>query len=176
MRTLRLSLVGMVILVLLGAPTTVVGQSPTPLDPMRAGGATITFGVVDFVSEGTSERDDTGTVRERGTHVELAFSSSDPRLSGDVTYLANLDKFGDGSSVHTETYEVVNDDGRWFGTSQGMEVPGLVWGDSVLLRGEGGYEGLSALLWIDGMRNEISAVIFPGEMPPLPEPVGPAAE
>jgi hypothetical protein len=170
MRTLRLSLVGTVIAVVVGGAVA-VGQSPSPFDSMRAGAVHIDFRVVEFFQEGTREPDEVGTVQERGTGVTLAFESSDPRLSGDVTYLANLDYFKDGTSVHTETYEIVNDGGGWFGTSLGMEVPGQVYGDYVLLRGEGGYAGLSALLFVDGLRNTIDGVIFLGEMPPVPEAV-----
>ena len=175
MRTLRLSLVGAVIALVVGGALA-VGQSPSPFDPMRAGAVHIDFRVVEFFKEGTRESDGVGIVHERGTGVTLTFESRDPRLSGDVTYLANLDCFKDGTSVHTETYEIVNDGGSWFVASLGMEVPGQVYGDYVLFRGEGGYAGLSALLFVDGLRNTIDGVIFPGEMPPVQESVEPPAQ
>ena len=40
-----------------------------------------------------------------------------------------------------------------------------------MLRGEGDYEGLTALIFLDfGMTPSGIAAVFPGEMPALPEP------
>ena len=67
----------------------------------------------------------------------------------------------------------MNDGGRWVGQATGWLIPSQSVGDIVLLRGEGPYEGRSALVHIDWSDGSIGAVVFPGEMPPVPEP-GPA--
>ena len=63
------------------------------------------------------------------------------------------------------------EDGSWRGTVTGfMSLAGLhlLWD----LVGDGAYDGLSAqMLWVpSGGRFDVEGVIFPGQMPPLPEP------
>lgn len=75
--------------------------------------------------------------------------------------------------VESATYEVVNEGGRWFGPATAQAGPSLGNTDTILLRGEGGYAGLVAYVLMNGSTEppRINAAIFPGEMPPVPEPV-----
>jgi hypothetical protein len=75
--------------------------------------------------------------------------------------------------VQSATYEVVNDGGRWLGTSTALKLPDLGSKDVAMLQGEGDYEGLTAYVTMDWAADPpvLRAAIFPGEMPPLPGPV-----
>ena len=174
MRTLRLSLVGTVILALLGGLSgVVVAQSEEP-DPMAPATATIEITSRQEVSPGTVRTDASGVVHIDGVHHEHVWESTDPRLSGTVTYRGNWEAFPDvPMQIESATYEVVNEGGRWFGPATALAGPSLGNTDTVLLPGEGAYEGLTAYVLMDGSTDppKIHAAIFPGEMPPVPEPV-----
>jgi hypothetical protein len=73
--------------------------------------------------------------------------------------------------VESVTLEVANAGGRWIGPMNRGQV-GSDGVGTATLRGEGGYEGLTALVFLDfGMTPYGIAAVFPGEMPPVPEPV-----
>ena len=176
MRTLRLSLAGTVILVLLGGLSgAVAGQDEGTLDPLAPATATIEITSRQEVSPGTMRSDDAGVVHIQGVHHEHVWEATDPRLSGTVTYRGNWMAFPKvPMQVESATYEVVNEGGRWFGPATAQAGPSLGNNDTILLRGEGGYEGLMAYILIDGTTTDpprIYAAIFPGEMPPVPEAV-----
>lgn len=182
MRTLRWSAIITVALVLVGGAVA-VGQSPGSLDPMRSGSVTIDVVDLGLVTPSILVPDDAKAVYHAdGQQRLMNWVSSDPRLFGQVTATGNRHINRDGSGVETETYTVVNDGGRWLGLSTGLAVaqpaPDLVVGngllpagpghqDFILFRGEGSYEGLSALVHIDW--TQVPAVgagtIFRGELP-----------
>jgi ABC-type sugar transport system substrate-binding protein len=145
-----------------------------PDDPMAPSGATIQITDVPFFAYGEPQPDDSGVLHELGRKLTMTWESSDPRLSGEVTYDGNRDMYSGnldfGVTVGTETFEIVNDGGRWIGQGTGWSIPSQSAGDVVLLQGQGGYEGLSALVHIDWSDWSIGAIIFPGEMPSPVEP------
>ncbi len=111
------------------------------------------------------------------------WTSSDPRLTGEVSYRWNEDVYNTDEgfiSVNTAAAYMRNDDGGWACSSSNLlEGSGLhpdtVTGETLTCVGEGGYEGLSALLVLDeGPAHPLVGLIFAGGFPPLPEP--PAAE
>jgi hypothetical protein len=167
------SLVATIVLVLAAAPVA-VGQSAAPLDPMRWEASTMIGTDFGPGTPGPTHTDDRGVLHEVGGGFTATWTWTDPRLSGDVTYLANLDYFGGapgtGLSAGHEVFTVTNDGGRWVGDATGMHVPGTAAYDTIVFRGEGGYEGLTALVVIDYYKDAQNAIVFPGEMPPLPEP------
>ena len=131
----------------------------------------------------TFEQD--GAVRhEWGYHCEpQTWTTSDPRLSGDVAALWNADvhQTGNGfTSVITAAYFVTNEAGGWTCRSEAIaEGYGLsyeyVTGETATCVGDGDYEGLSATLALDYVVEEsLIGLIFPGDAPPVPQP--PAAE
>ena len=156
---------------------------------MRWPRATATIQVVDaeLVSPGLMRPDETRTVyHEQGRQMEMTWASSDARLSGDVICAGNREVNRDGSFVESETFVITNDDGRWVGQSMGLAAanpaPDLVVGngllppspdheDFVLLRGEGGYDGLSAIVDADWTKLPavITGSIFAGELPEAPD-------
>lgn len=167
MRTLRLSLVGVVILVLLGGLSgAVVGQSQEPSDPMAPAAVTVTQSEGGPVGSPSMDVDDAGVTHYRDIEAAMEWVASDPRLSGAVTYHGAWDDFG-GYSIETNTYEVVNDGGRWFGPATAVTANG-VWVETMVLDGEGGYEGLTAYV-LHTIPNQMNAIIYPGEPIPMPE-------
>ena len=148
-----------------------VGQSEEPTDPMRPRAATIDFEGHSLWLDGTRRADDPGVLHFEGDHTEFPWESSDPRLSGTVTHTGNRDIYqGAAVMVESATLEVVNDGGRWIGPMTRGKV-GSDYRATALLRGEGGYEGLTALVFLDfGITPSGIAAVFPGEMPPVPLP------
>jgi hypothetical protein len=127
-----------------------------------------------------------GAVRhEWGYHCEpQEWTTSDPRLSGDVAALWNADVYEEEEhgpiSVITAAYFVTNEAGGWTCRSDTIAIgSGLdleyVPGETATCVGDGDYEGLSATLALDYVVEEsLVGLIFPGDAPPFPEQ--PAAE
>jgi hypothetical protein len=106
--------------------------------------------------------------------------ASDPRLSGLYNYVVN----GNGQKLSTPDYALVesrswrmeNDGGAWTGTTTWVEVgpgtegPPAMAAEAGILIGEGGYEGLIAIMHGDyGEGNQGEAVILEVPVPPIPE-------
>ena len=190
MRTLRVSLMGTVILVLVCAPVALAQAEEAP-DPMAP--AIVTIDPVaepnDVIEQGTFTGAVGGDWRLEDLRQEWVWEATDPRLSGVVTTVDNWYSWvvpsGQEMTVEPGTYELVNDGGRWTGTGTGLSIDvadlphGQLVSGMILLSGEDGYEGLSALIHTDWSAPEeppvIYGVIFPGEMP-YPEPPEPSAE
>lgn len=186
MRTTFLSLLTTAALIVV-AGAVVVGQSQAMTGELAAISSSIDIGDMRLVSPGILRPDETRTVyREHGRVTEMTFDSSDARLSGKVVAAGNRLVSRDGSFVEAETYEIANADGRWTGQATGRlsarPASDLVIGngllppapdhqDVVLLRGEGGYDGLSAVVDIDWSQQPLTAsgTIFVGELPTAPE-------
>jgi hypothetical protein len=108
------------------------------------------------------------------------WTSSDPRFTGEVSARWNEDVYKTDIgfvAVSAGAYELRNDSGGWAcSTSSLVEGFGLfsvaVTGDTLRCVGDGGYEGLSALLvYMDEEpAHPFSGLIFAGDFPPLPEP------
>jgi hypothetical protein len=120
---------------------------------------------------GVGSPPDEKQVRE-GVVFTHRWEASDPRLSGTATFWAIWHEYASGDfSVDASTRVVENDAGRWVGTATALAGPGIET-DTVILHGEDAYEGLTAYVLIDFrvFPIEFVAAIFPGEMPPFPEP------
>jgi hypothetical protein len=76
-------------------------------------------------------------------------------------------------TVESVTYEMTNDGGSWAGDGRGYGSPS---GGSgfVALSGRDGYEGLTAFIVHEGDTDrgywDLRGIIFPSEMPEIPEP------
>jgi len=158
-----------------------IAQSP-PI-----GAVTIEPGPIELASVGImSPNADRTAYVEQGRQMTMSFEASDPRLSGEVTCAGDRLVNRDGSFVEAETFAIVNDGGRWVGQSTGhylaQPASDLVIGngllpsrdvhtDVVVLRGKGGYDGLSAVIEADWSANPpaVSGAIFSGELPTAPE-------
>lgn len=111
------------------------------------------------------------------------WTSSDERFTGKVSARFNEDvhQTDQGTiSVNTAAYYLRNGDGGWACSTSSLlkgsgYYPETVTGDTVRCVGEGGYEGLSALLVVqDEPLEPFVGLIFSGDFPPVPD--APAAE
>ena len=106
-----------------------------------------------------------------GWELSNRWEASDPRLSGTSIEATTWHRYPQGFTVVSTTFGVENDDGRWVGTSTGMEGSGF-FTDTAVLHGEGAYEGLTAYLMMDLARDAgtIRGLVVADDLPPFPEP------
>jgi hypothetical protein len=140
--------------------------------------------VEDSCSETDSSND--GGVTRHSYECTFAWTSSDPRLTGDVSRPWNEDTYQTDAgpiSVGMDASFLRNEGGDW-----ACSFAYLVEGSSPYQEdlsgsrthtcvGSGGYEGLTAVLVskpAEGFSDEFVGLIFPGDLPPLPE--APVAE
>ena len=110
--------------------------------------------------------------------------ASDPRLSGAVASRWNEDVYRTDhglKAVNTTVDFLTNDEGGWTCSSSNLYdgyglFPTQLTGKTATCVGQGGYEGLSAILIEDeaDSSHPFSGLIFSGGFPPVPEP--PAAD
>jgi hypothetical protein len=127
---------------------------------------------------------DRGVVRSRYECTQT-WTSSDPRLTGDVSRPWNEDSYQTDEgviSVGMDTPYLRNEGGGW-ACSYGYLVKGagpsaeVLTGNTYTCFGSGGYEGLSAVLvseYAEDFSEEFVGLIVSGGLPPVPE--APAAE
>ena len=173
MKTVRFVLIVGIVLGVLGSSVGVLAQAATP-DTMAPVFVTGTEQWVSEWSERTTTSEGSLTVIE-GVGLTGIWEASDPRLSGTATYAATYDRFESaGFEVEASSRVVVNDGGRWVGTSTALstapETSPQTNTDTVLLRGEGAYEGLTAYVVVDSTTDPATFVagVFPGDMPAQP--------
>ena len=181
MLTVRLSVVGTVILVLLGSA--VVAQDEGSLDPMRASHFTGTWseqlsGVGPDQFEWTSGP---GYGESLGNESVGVFDATDPRISGTWTQVNNLRAFpidpaaDDHATAWTGAVRIESEDGTWVGTIDGYHN-GTLAREWNLLTGEGTYEGLTAIFrWIEE-GDAYEGVIIPGVPPDYPGLIAASSE
>jgi hypothetical protein len=124
----------------------------------------------------------------RNRNVECSpqmWTSSDPRLTGEVArrWSQDVHRTDDGTiEVGMDAAYLRNEDGGWacsasyLARGSGTSSPSVT-GSTFDCVGEGGYEGLSAILVLEqagGFTEDIVGLIFSGDFPPLPE--APATE
>jgi hypothetical protein len=188
MRTLRLSLVGTVILMLLGGLAgTVVAQDEGDTEqvlitPFRG---TITASRFDDSDE-EYWVDPDGARHARGARHEETYEWDDDRLPSLKRMAFNFDMYpNEGSGdvwILTGTVRMDGPEGYWEGTGHffgpvdgSASAAGIYAGSQDILVGHGAYEGLLAVMGCDASTG-CSGYIAEGELPPLPDPVEPLAE
>ena len=93
---------------------------------------------------------------------------SDPRLDGDVLISWQTDDYP-GYTLGTGTWRIQTADGVWEGSYPRLEAEGTSDKATVVLVGQGAYEGLIAV-WeqtIDGSGWDVVGAIFPAGPPPV---------
>ena len=124
-----------------------------------------------------------GILEGRGVVIENeAIETSDPRVTGSLSRVlnANIHNVGEFEQVLFETnaWRIENDGGAWSGQGSALihGAAGLADDertdfDTVVLTGEGGYDGLTAYILADWTEDPpvIEGAVFPGEAPPFPE-------
>jgi hypothetical protein len=178
MRTLKLSLAGTVILVLVcGLAGTVVALDEADGSPVTH----VTGTVVDtFYDDSTGELTySPGDVHHLSgaTYIETN-EWSDPRLPAEKEMVLDLTTYpyeGGRLMITRASIRLDGLDGSWVGTGVGLAYPDGSSQRQDVLVGEGAYEGLFAVLSC-GTDMGCDGFIFEGEMPPQPQPVEPSAE
>lgn len=90
---------------------------------------------------------------------------SEPMLDGQLIYMEDQDQYPDsGHNLSTITYRIVNDDGAWQGSAIEPSGGTYEFVDTVVLVGEGAYEGLFAAM--QQSNGIVRGVIFPAAPPP----------
>jgi hypothetical protein len=187
MRTLRLSLVGTVILVLLGGlVVTTVARSDGSTRVTGSQLSSAPAGSPEFSEDGTLGEDWVGHGRGMGWLTQVEWS--DPRLPSQVQSVMNFEAYGSevdgdvGAVVGSSMWLLEGPDGYWSGPWTGWCDEQLCHG-AVVLTGHGAYEGLYAVLTEQPQEDAAGIVkqvyegaILAGAMPPIPEPLEPAAE
>jgi len=188
MRTLRLSLVGTVILVLLGGSAGTAVARTDGSTKVTGSVLSGTPGSVDEVSEeGVRGEDWVGHVR--GMEYLMTFKWSDPRLPGQAEAVWDFDGYGDetegevGVAMVNATWMLEGPDGYWTGPWTGWCDSAIHCRGTATLTGHGAYEGFYAVLTEQPQEDSAGTVtqvlegaILHGQMPPVPEPLEPSAK
>ncbi len=110
--------------------------------------------------------------RTTGGYCNPTWDWSDDRLDGKVTWASNSDVYTDGSGLTIEMLALSfeNDEGAWrmrplpfLGFPDALETGPDVW----ILDGESAYEGLTAVLVVDGYTPH--GFIIDSDLPPVPD-------
>ena len=180
MRILRSPIITLALTLLAGTTTSAIAQSAEPsADPAVApawvtGALTLAPGCTEPTS--TMEA---GVEHQRGFPLRApGLTTTDPRLTGTASSALSVDVYRvDGARVEVSsgTYDVRNDGGTWLCHRAIFYRPGWSPDDDdndqmVTCVGNGGYEGLTAILIIDWTAEPVSinGLIFAGEVPPNP--------
>jgi len=171
MRKLSMPLAPLAVLALLGAMcgAALAEDSDETMASATVQGTVFFTGVASY---GVLTSDD-DALRTEDNGVWLRVDADDDRLDGTGSARYNSSKYPYPLEVLAGIYDFKNEDGRWVGTYTCFVEPTLgIDRDTVILRGEGAYEGLSAYLLIDwaGSSGDFIGAIFPGEMPTVPTP------
>jgi hypothetical protein len=150
---------------------------PTDASPLVEGQFTACEPGNTQIKEGTERSAASGDVtieRKRGFTWSGAITATDPRFSGThyYSYDANFYTLPSGQEYTTwaEGHVIQNEEGAWRGASIGAVLPDESPSGVARLTGEGGYAGLTALLFIvdgDCVYNFEGIV---AEVPDPPEP------
>jgi hypothetical protein len=186
MRTLRVSLAGVVTLVLLAGVTAIaLAQDPEKATWTHVTGQN-TAEWVELGTEGESRLD--GSVEYQGVNeFIMPIEWSDPRLPADmhvreqiVLHTGDPASWEDDMWVFARAVRLDGPHGAWVGTARGVSDSVAVATELLYeLTGEGEYEGLSAVFAQDNSTwpdPRFDGWIFEGDLPTMPEPVEPPAE
>jgi hypothetical protein len=178
MRTLRLSLFGMLTLALLGGLGGVVLAQQ---DYSRSGVWVTVVEEQDCWNGDPTEyiEQPSGDYQVRGIPVGCELTFSDTRLSGTMTMDLNEDCFAEGGCVNWGSMDIAGSDGTWSGWYNGSEQPDTTTIFYRVLVGAGGYEGLTLVGHssgpFGGPYDEVG-VIYEGDPPPVLDLDVPPAE
>lgn len=176
MRSLRLSLIGTVILVL-GGSAAIAQEPESSEEPVAPDAPIVVSGTLECAADAAEPVDGASVL-----HVHH-WGASDPRLAGDASYSGSWQLYGepqedsgDPAAADPVLYSIVNEGGSWLcEASREAEQPAGP-GDmhTLVFNGEGDYEGLTAYLHVDWSQAPyaFTGLILPGEEPPYAEPQG----
>ena len=176
MRTLRLSVAGTVVLMMLGNLSASVVAQDQEQTATHVTGRVIS----GEWGEATSETADGSVQHMYGMQAVREVEWSDPRLPSTMTSLMNLDahwREADAILPWASTHRLDGPDGAWTVTERGfMEADGSF--GLLVLTGEGAYDGLTAMLVdisLEAPEPDDETIwegyIFEGGLPPMPDPI-----
>jgi hypothetical protein len=184
MRTLRLTLAGTVMLVLLGG----LGSVAAATSDADAPGITWFTGTItdeQWYSDGAEEWTEDDVAYARGVVSEWTVEWTDPRLPSTMWQQLNYEEHLPSTPTSAISYAVSvllpGEEGSWRGTGRGIGYDeGFV---QVVLEGDGAFEGHYIILdrkdatLADGSaQRTFDGFIVEGELTPMPDPVEPPAE
>jgi len=183
MRTLRLSLAGLVTVALLGgAGGTVIAQGEDTDWVTPVSGSRLTMS-----EDGTdmAYSEDGGYMQGRGLAVTETWDWSDPRLPGDMVSILNFDAALSGGwpgQVITGAVLLEEADGSWTGPQHALAAADGTGQGLLRLTGHGDYDGLSAVLLLATDDPdcvgclEAEGFIYRSPLTPMPDPLEPSVE
>lgn len=157
-------------------PATVPTAPMEDVDPADFGGFTGRM-ICAQGEYGTTLNTEWGSKVEGETYTRCGVEVSDPRFTGNMHSVHDYYKY-DGKptwGVRSVSAVLANEDGHWVSTSNwGYQQPldGAM-AYAIQWRGEGAYEGLSALTLMTQdqccLIMDMEGVVFPGELPEAPD-------
>jgi hypothetical protein len=164
---LRTTLISILAIGLL-AGSTVTAEDDA--DPMAAASVTGTLSTWKGTAPGEEGSAD-GSFTLTGAGWMTTWEATDPRLSGTAEVIANYkDNPFARAEIGAGIVSLENEGGRWEGRATTLSGEILGQADTIVMRGQGGYEGLTAYILVDEVKRTFKGMVFPGEMPPFPEP------
>lgn len=169
-----------------GAEDTSAAPSSTSIDGESETPAWFTASIGDSLPSGMPDVSyEVGVEYLRGLEREGPIEATDPRLTGSLVRVLNADTYQvsptEDVMVQTDLWRIETEQGTWLGESTGLSHFGEIADEAateigtVVLTGDGAYEGLSAYLFVDWAPEvgaDVQGAIFAGEMPPAPEGSG----
>lgn len=151
------------------------GSAASPTAPPEMTPFSGTMGVLSIDESGDRVEHDwgLGMMDQQWTFVH---EFDDERLNGRGRSRVNDHQIdGQRGGPKSFTLYIENDGGSWVGTGRAYNgVNGGGWHHQTVLTGQGGYEGLTAILAADQEYQadtlDVHGVVFTGGLPPLPEP------
>lgn len=156
----------------LAAASALALVAPTLAQAELRGPATVT-GTSGFPDElaGGSRMWDGQKIRGEDAIVAYDWDASDPRLTGEFTVHYNSDYYErQGLFLANGRSTLETAGGDWVGDASYVGGPALRGTSTILLEGQGAYEGLTAYIVLDQDAEPISftAAILPGSLPEPP--------
>jgi hypothetical protein len=189
MRTLRPTLAGIVVFVLAVSTSGVaVAQDDEDAEAGAVSHKAAAFTGAEFCCQELRRGREVSAEGRVSVEGELRVGDitglTDPRLNGRLRFVRNVDFHGLQDRVLSVSARIDNELGSWLRSGQGYRDRDFTLRRTVLLRGSGAYDGLSALSYIDDPRCAIAydgvvvyyGVVFPGELPVTPPLLEPPAE
>jgi hypothetical protein len=145
---LRTTTISILAIGLLAGSAVGVAAQDEEADPLAP--ASVTGSISGNSDTSGSVTRDAGVTITEGVGFRQTWVASDPRLSGSVVYTGNWHGYDGtgGMSVQATSVVLVNDDGRWSGAGTALSAGDFDM-DTMILRGEGAYEGLTAYVMQD---------------------------
>lgn len=180
MSRLRLTLVGVMALVLTGGAVVVSASDEVAVEEPATPPVWVTLTEQTNCSTGGPSEYSAGpgrSKRVRGLTQTCDTTYADSRVSGTSDYVLNEDCFEDGICVVWGTGTLSGPDGDWTGWWHGIDDEADNYNWYTVLTGSGAYEGMTFIIYSTGVWPGVPdevGVIYEGDPPPVEQP--PAAE